>query len=441
MTTKPINQRYNQTVILDASGNGSVEITMRADFVLQRTRWLVQGGTGTNQAMAENYIDSQPFEGTYSGNNDQSNSSRLLTPQNTVTCEWTAGPPGGTASLFLWGIEYPAGEGIPPPSSNQGPGNPVFGGGVLIRDAIQSSDYVPGVAGWQLSRDGNADLNNVRVRGTIDVESSDGSAVIIAPDSGGRIDFVPNTEPGVTNPNNGQIYSSNTSDGTGSYAFMTFNSPRITDAHGSQGPVSVEILTATTDGSAFPGVDSANALFEVSADIQCHGDLLVNTNAEIDGNLSVNDVDIGAGLVMQDGIVVATGAGSTVDSVLWTTKSATYRANRAFRVRIEGFYTPNSAGNFHPRIRKTNLAGQVLKDGGFFTNVLSQPTDCQFSGIFITGGSPVTAALAVTGILSAGTCTLFGAAATTGATTTIEVRDIGAAADYTNATATVPTLV
>jgi hypothetical protein len=144
---------------------------------------------------------------------------------------------------------------------------------------------------------------------------------------------------------------------------------------------------------------------------------------------------------MQDGIVVATGAGSTVDSVLWTTKSATYRANRAFRVRIEGYYTPNSAGNFHPRIRKTNLAGQVLKDGGFFTNVLSQPTDCQFSGIFITGGSPVTAALAVTGILSAGTCTLFGAAATTGATTTIEVRDIGAAADYTNATATVPTLV
>jgi hypothetical protein len=313
----------------------------------------------------------------------------------------------------------------------------IVAGDTLIAQAIESQNFVTGVAGWQVTSAGNAEFNDVTVRGTIDVESSDGSAVIIAPNSGGRIDFVPNTALGVTVNANGQIYCSTDGDPAGHNAFMTFNTPRITDSHGTVGPVSVEILTASTDGTAYPGFDAANALFEVSADIQCHGDLLVNTNAEVDGNLSVNLVDIGAGVVMQSGIIVATGAGTTADSVLWTAPSATYRANRAYRVVLEGYYSPSVAGSFHPRIRKTNLAGQVLKDGGFFTNVAGQPTNCTFSGIFVTGGSPVTAALAVTGVLSAGTCTLFGAATTTGATTTIEVRDIGAASAYT----TVATLV
>jgi hypothetical protein len=41
----------------------------------------------------------------------------------------------------------------------------VGGGGALIRDAIQSPDYVPGVRGWAIKRDGSAEFNDATVRG------------------------------------------------------------------------------------------------------------------------------------------------------------------------------------------------------------------------------------------------------------------------------------
>lgn len=55
-------------------------------------------------------------------------------------------------------------------------GNPVVGGNKLIRPAIQSPNYVPGVSGWTINRDGTAEFNDVTVRGDIvitgDAESS-----------------------------------------------------------------------------------------------------------------------------------------------------------------------------------------------------------------------------------------------------------------------------
>jgi hypothetical protein len=44
--------------------------------------------------------------------------------------------------------------------------NPVFGGNTLIRPAIQSPNYSPGVTGWSINRDGSAELNNLTLRGT-----------------------------------------------------------------------------------------------------------------------------------------------------------------------------------------------------------------------------------------------------------------------------------
>ena len=46
--------------------------------------------------------------------------------------------------------------------------NPITGGqGALIRPAVKSPNYVPGVSGWTINRDGSAEFNNVTVRGTI----------------------------------------------------------------------------------------------------------------------------------------------------------------------------------------------------------------------------------------------------------------------------------
>lgn len=46
-------------------------------------------------------------------------------------------------------------------------GNPVMGGAVLLRNAMQSVDYVAGVSGWQITRLGAAELNNAVIRGSI----------------------------------------------------------------------------------------------------------------------------------------------------------------------------------------------------------------------------------------------------------------------------------
>jgi hypothetical protein len=47
--------------------------------------------------------------------------------------------------------------------------NPIIGsGGTLIRQNIKSDNYVPGVSGWQITRDGDAEFSGVVVRGLIE---------------------------------------------------------------------------------------------------------------------------------------------------------------------------------------------------------------------------------------------------------------------------------
>jgi hypothetical protein len=47
------------------------------------------------------------------------------------------------------------------------PENPVVGGTVLRRAAIQSPNYVPGTSGWAVFQDGSAEFNNVTLRGEL----------------------------------------------------------------------------------------------------------------------------------------------------------------------------------------------------------------------------------------------------------------------------------
>jgi hypothetical protein len=46
------------------------------------------------------------------------------------------------------------------------PGNPVVGGTVLRRAAIQSPNFVTGVSGWTINADGSAEFNGLVIRGT-----------------------------------------------------------------------------------------------------------------------------------------------------------------------------------------------------------------------------------------------------------------------------------
>ena len=46
------------------------------------------------------------------------------------------------------------------------PENPVVGGTVLRRAAIQSPGFIHNVSGWTINQDGSAEFNNLQIRGT-----------------------------------------------------------------------------------------------------------------------------------------------------------------------------------------------------------------------------------------------------------------------------------
>lgn len=64
--------------------------------------------------------------------------------------------------------------------------NPVVGGVTLVRPAIQSPNYVPGVSGWSINADGTAEFADVVVRGSLRVEDPPAYVRILGTDEGGN---------------------------------------------------------------------------------------------------------------------------------------------------------------------------------------------------------------------------------------------------------------
>lgn len=66
--------------------------------------------------------------------------------------------------------------------------DPIVADTTLVRDAIQSPDYISGSTGWTINRDGTAEFNNVTVRGTITgsvIEVTGSSSYILVYDPSG----------------------------------------------------------------------------------------------------------------------------------------------------------------------------------------------------------------------------------------------------------------
>lgn len=58
--------------------------------------------------------------------------------------------------------------------------NPIVGGqGTLIRNAIQSPDYVAGVSGWAIKKDGSAEFNDATVRGVFVTGAAGGTTTYV----------------------------------------------------------------------------------------------------------------------------------------------------------------------------------------------------------------------------------------------------------------------
>lgn len=66
-------------------------------------------------------------------------------------------------------------------------GNPIVAGNTLIREAIQSPNFVTTLSGWRIGRDGSAEFNNIIVRGEFQAGVLPGSVITI---NDGGLEFV-----------------------------------------------------------------------------------------------------------------------------------------------------------------------------------------------------------------------------------------------------------
>jgi hypothetical protein len=78
-------------------------------------------------------------------------------------------------------------------------GNPILAGNTLNRTSMQSEDFVAGVSGWAIYRDGSAEFNDVVVRGDLFAIATNGAYVHVYNDAtSGRIDLRPPNSSGTT---------------------------------------------------------------------------------------------------------------------------------------------------------------------------------------------------------------------------------------------------
>lgn len=173
------------------------------------------------------------------------------------------------------------------------------------------------------------------------------------------------------------------------------------------------------------------------------GTAAVSGTLAVTGATTLASTLVVAGTVQTGNLVArASSTGTTgavgAETIVHTLPSVTYLANKAYLVRITGVFQPAiastaPAGRARFRVRKTNLAGQQLKDFGILLGITTDQYNVDVEGIFTVGGSNVTAALVATlqsgSAAGANDVTYLGTLAT-GGPRLVEVFFLGNAADY-----------
>jgi hypothetical protein len=156
------------------------------------------------------------------------------------------------------------------------------------------------------------------------------------------------------------------------------------------------------------------------------------------GYVRVNDSALCYGLQATSVTLTTSSALLTGETVVASLPSTAYPWERAYRVRVEGQFTPTTAAAYCVmRVRKTNTAGQILGEfGAFPVSAAGIPTALHGSRVFQAQTfSSVTATLVITMQTIGGTSVMRVGTAT--APFTVSVEDCGPASFYPNA----PTLV
>lgn len=406
---------YPIRVTLDGSGNGTVTFQAQGANV-RITNLFCAVATSAAQAVVTIYkgqiAPGNALDNSNSGSTGAKATGAIdLFDGDTIYVQWTGGDPGAVATATFSGKKLDFS--LVADSSFSFDDNFAAGDGTIIYPALKSPNYVPGVSGWRIARDGSAEFADVTIRG----EFSANNGLVTIDDTGlhligttQRTDIAPTT--GVVvygQPSNGgyaqlegspgfggilylqpEILSPNTTDpgkmyadimavaGPAYYPYISIVSPRLTQSPGGYNTGAVIILGQSNTSPA----DDSQVTIDASV-------LASRDRLTVDGN------DMGKGMWSYAGNT-ADSAASTTEQVVLTIASTVYKANRLYRVDITGRIAPAAAAQPLMQVRKTNLAGAVEFVLGRVTCAAAQEYAPPTSIYFQIGGSDVTTALALT---------------------------------------------
>lgn len=348
---------YPVKVTLDGSGNGAV-VFQAVGANLRISNLSVRVSSQTAQAVATVYKNQIGTDYRLSGTNSGSSGDNLSIPVDLFDGErvlvvWTGGDPGAEATATFSGKQLPFDQ----VGKGEGGANwtsPIAAGdGSLIYPSIKSPNFVTGVAGWYIGRDGIVEFASGTFRGEVNIVGAnrtvradtngvsvtpipvDGASVLLTtgPAFGGALRFTPinATSPGV--------------------AMTTANwyVGRNDNGAGDVRPY------ARIESSAVAGIPN-----KAQGSVVAYGQ---------NANSALNDsyVDINASRVIANGSEPfkrwVTGASkataqtpaANTENILLTIPSFTYRANHAYEVVVAMEFSVSAAPNGPIfRIRRDN---------------------------------------------------------------------------------------
>ncbi len=388
---------------LDGSGNGIVSFQATGDHV-RITNLFVKVSTQTNQAVCTIYKgqigDNYVLGNTNSGSTGQSIGGNIdLLDGETLYISWVGGDAGSTATATVTGSTIPFAE---VGNSSLQYNEPIAAGdGSLIFPALKSPNYESGETGWYIGRDGTAEFANVTIRGQFYIPGPNntyiqGYVTSVQIPSGHTvnlpvIDFQP-SYPETFSP--GAIYAYTSADppfvqdarlGLSSPAYIPGGKKALVELRSEQ----------TTSDTTSVELSSTYVIFQREAFTDIPPQLFVGPSF----------TEMGQGIIAYMGDAGDSIAVGTTETAVLNLPLTTYRANRAYEVRLHGRVAASAGGN-NPifLLKKTNTAGQTLSTIGRISCPTTQEFTIQNPNIvFTVGASDVQTVIVLTLQAPAGT--------------------------------------
>lgn len=175
--------------------------------------------------------------------------------------------------------------------------NDITAGNVLVREAIQSQNYVAGTTGWQIAQDGSAQFNNVSILGSLSTGPA-GTDHVEVPNGLAEVDFVLGV-----NGAEARALTTQVGAGVGAVANINLESSPHT-APGNLGGIQTRNVVSLRGGSGFGS--SALGAVKTSDGVTLVGG---RVQANLDGSATLDSVDSSGNGITGSGFMNVSDAG------------------------------------------------------------------------------------------------------------------------------------